>query len=95
MKNKLVTIVFILIEVILFPFAVFIFPNNRILQYMGVVIAFIYSIYSSFKKDDQLIITVALFNTLIADLFILVLNKYIEVGMIFFIITQYVFYILL
>ena len=95
MKNKLVTIVFILIELILFPFAVFVFPNNRILQYMGVVIAFIYSIYSSFKKDDQLIITIALFNTLIADLFILVLNKYIEVGMIFFIITQLVYFFLI
>lgn len=95
MKNKLVTIVFILIEVILFPFAVFVCPQNRILQYMGVVIAFIYSIYSSFKKDDQLIITVALFNTLIADLFILVLNKYIEIGMIFFIITQLVYFFLI
>lgn len=94
MKNKYITLIFILIELALFPFAVFIFPNNRIPQYSAVVIAFIYSIYMSFKKDDQLIITIALFNTLIADLFILLLEKYIEVGMIFFIITQLVYFFL-
>ena len=64
--------------------------NTIYLKYAGIVLCFIYSLYSS-----ERVISVALFFTLVSDFFLLVINRYYVVGVSTFIIVQllYCYYI--
>ncbi|MCD8027679.1 MAG: hypothetical protein LUF02_03250 [Erysipelotrichaceae bacterium] len=61
-------------------------------KYASLVLCFIFSLYSSFYHGDKLIST-ALFFTMLADWFLLVMNEYEILGLICFIIVQLIYMI--
>lgn len=69
-------------------------PQDPIyLKYAGVLLCLAFAVVMNFfiKDKDTLILTVALVFTAISDLFILVLNKWYQIGLITFIATQSVY----
>ena len=60
--------------------------DSTYIKYLGIVLCLIYSLFN--KKKVQCF---AMFFTLIADFFLLVVNKYYEIGLISFIIVQLVY----
>ncbi len=77
---------------IVFNIVTAIIPGDTIyLKYSGILLCLAVAftmIFFNGKSRDSVILTCALFFTAVSDLFILVLNKYYEVGLITFIITQ-------
>lgn len=60
--------------------------NSTAIKYSGVVLCFLFSLYTN-KRIQSL----ALFFTVVADLFLLVLNNYYEIGIISFIFVQIIY----
>ncbi len=61
-------------------------------KYISLVLCFIFSLYSSFHHGDKLI-SIALFFTMLADWFLLVMNEYEILGLVCFIIVQIIYMI--
>ncbi len=61
-------------------------------KYISLVLCFIFSLYSSLHHGDKQI-SIALFFTMLADWFLLVLNNYNVIGLICFIIVQLIYMI--
>lgn len=61
--------------------------NSTYIKYLGIILCFIFAIYSE-KKVKK----IAMFFTLVSDLFLLVLNRYYEIGLISFIIVQLTYF---
>lgn len=61
--------------------------DSTYIKYLGIILCFGYALLS--KKKYR---TIAMAFTLIADFFLLVLNKYYEIGLISFIIVQFIYY---
>lgn len=88
MKKK----IFISIETLIYLTFItldFLKINSTYIKYSGIVVCFVYTILDNHKRIDS-----SLF-TLIADLFLLVLNKHYEIGLTSFIIVQiiYIYYL--
>lgn len=91
MKKK--TIIFIIIESLLYlSFLILDIKqiNTTYIKYLGIFLCFIYTLTNKTQYGK-----IALFFTCLADLFLLVLNKYYLVGVFLFIIVQvtYIFYL--
>lgn len=61
--------------------------NSAYIKYLGIILCFVYAIYN--KKKYR---TLAMGFTLVADLFLLVLNHYYEIGVSSFIIVQLTYF---
>lgn len=84
---SLITKAFIIIEVLIFIFAIFIFDFNVSMRYFAILCCYTYCMFQAKSKDTSLM-CIAFIFTLISDLFLLVINDYFEVGVLFFIIVQ-------
>lgn len=85
--NKLKS--FILIEIIIFfSFIILDIYNidSSLIKYLGIVFCFIYSMY-----NKNYLISLALFLTLLADLFLLIINDYYLLGVTIFNIVQIIY----
>ena len=95
--KKIIISVFLSIQLLLYLLSVYIdtnFPTN-VLEYLIIVINFIFGFYLmlKIKSKDSLLTLIALFFTLIADTFLVLLAKYQTIAMLSFSITQ-MFYFL-
>lgn len=87
------TYLFILIEILLY-FSFLILDIKHIdstyIKYAGILLCFVYTLIERSKYN-----VIALFFTCLADLFLLVINKYYLIGVILFLIVQvtYIFYL--
>lgn len=94
--KKIILILYLAIQLILYLLSVFI--NNdlplNILEYLIIVINFFFALYltKDIKNKDSMIALSALFFTLIADTFLVLLANYLLVAMISFTITQSLYY---
>ncbi|MCD7893499.1 MAG: lysoplasmalogenase [Erysipelotrichaceae bacterium] len=61
-------------------------------KYTSIVLCFIFSLYSNLHHSDKLI-SIALFFTIMADWFLLVMNEYEILGLICFIVVQLIYMI--
>ncbi len=89
-KRLIPLLIFILVEIVLSIFVLFIeTPILNILSYLVIVFAFVFSLFTLFENYNYLI-TIGLFFTLIADFFLVVLgNEDLRAyGMFFFMFTQ-------
>lgn len=96
---KKLTIIFIVLILIMSIFIDVVDISNikldtTLIKYSGIILCFIYSTMN-INKTKKSLISLALFFTLIADLFLLVLDKYYEIGVGVFIIVQIIYLIYL
>lgn len=97
-KKNIILAAFIAVETviyILFNILTAVLPYDTIyLKYSGILLCLAVSVSMIFftdKSKDAIILCCALVFTAVSDLFILVLDKYYEVGLITFIVTQSVY----
>ena len=97
MKPKKLALIFIILECLIY--ALFIFnltPYSEYLKYLGVILCFAFTFANHQNWSNRsLLYRVALFFTLVADLFLLLLDDYYLIGLLAFIITQLCYYRLL
>lgn len=95
--KNIILLVFIAVEIVIyitFNILSATLPDDPIyLKYSGVLLCLAFAVLSIFfiKDKDAVILTVALVFTAISDLFILVLDKYYQIGLVTFIATQSVY----
>ncbi len=68
--------------------------STIVLKYIGILLCVLFAVFCSFRGGEKLI-PVALIFTAVADIFLLVIDKYYTVGILFFIVVQsiYLFYL--
>lgn len=84
MKKK-----FIIVELIIYlTFIIFdlLKMDSTYIKYLGIIFCFLYSLLNAKKFQS-----ISMFFTLIADMFLLVLNRYYEIGVLSFIVVQIIY----
>ena len=96
-QKRIFIFFYLLIQISLYVTAIFLKTNLSIkyLEYSFIIINFISSVILTIfiKTSDSRLVSYALFFTLLADTFLLMINKYFTLAVTIFIITQIMYYL--
>lgn len=90
MNKKLFIVVEAIIYVCFIILDLLLSIDSTYIKYLGIILCLLFSLYNKSLK-----LFIAMFFTMLADLFLLVINDYYEIGLLFFIITQLTYLIYL